>query len=52
VDLWVDTDVSEEHTVSIKMTVFWDIAPCSLVEIDVSEVFTANRPDDEDSKYL
>jgi hypothetical protein len=26
----------------MKMAVFWDVAPCSLVEIeDVSEVFTA-----------
>jgi hypothetical protein len=23
------------------MTAFWDIAPCSLVEVDVSEVHTA-----------
>jgi hypothetical protein len=24
------------------MTVFWDVVPCSLVEIDVSEVLTAS----------
>jgi hypothetical protein len=26
---------------SIKMAVFWDAAPCSLVDTDVSEVLTA-----------
>jgi hypothetical protein len=25
----------------MKMTAFWDIAPCSLIEADVSEVHTA-----------
>jgi hypothetical protein len=24
------------------MTVFWDVAPCSLVEVDLSEVLTAS----------
>jgi hypothetical protein len=39
---------------SMKITVFWDVAPCSLVEIDlVSEVLTAmNRPDDGGSKHF
>jgi hypothetical protein len=28
--------------VEIKMTAFWDVVQCSLVEIDVSEVHTAS----------
>jgi hypothetical protein len=27
---------------SIKMTVFWDVALCSLMEIDVSQMLTAS----------
>jgi hypothetical protein len=47
----------------MKMTVFWDVTPCSLVEIkDISEVLTASiiraiskdeyRPDDGGDKRL
>jgi hypothetical protein len=27
--------------VGMKVTAVWDIAPCSLAEVDVSEVYTA-----------
>jgi hypothetical protein len=39
----------------MKMTVFWNAAPCSLIEIyHVSEVLTASFtcPDDGSRKYL
>jgi hypothetical protein len=29
-------------TESMKVTASWDVAPCSLVEVDVSEVHTAS----------
>jgi hypothetical protein len=35
---------------NLKMTVSWDIAPCSLVEID--RRFRADRPDEGGSKHL
>jgi hypothetical protein len=44
---------------SMKMAVFWVVAPCSLVEVtDVSEVLAASIirvmscPDDRSSKHL
>jgi hypothetical protein len=38
----------------LKMTVFWDTAPCSLVEIDRSfrGAYRCDRPDDGCSKNL
>jgi hypothetical protein len=36
---------------SIKMTVFWDVAPCSLVEIDRRFRGVLHRPDDGGSKH-
>jgi hypothetical protein len=40
----------------IKMTAFWDVVPCSLVEVtDVSEVLAglrAHHPGDGGSKHL
>jgi hypothetical protein len=42
--------------VSMKMTVFWDVAPCSLVEVYLrfrgAYCFRHHRPDDGDSKHL
>jgi hypothetical protein len=29
-------------TALLKMTVFWNVAPCSLIETDISEVLTAS----------
>jgi hypothetical protein len=43
---------------SLKMTAYWEFAPCSLVEVDVSEVLTAPiieamiSPDNGVSKHL
>jgi hypothetical protein len=34
----------------MKMTAFWDIASCSLVDVD--HVSEANRPDDGGSTHL
>jgi hypothetical protein len=36
--------------VSMKMTVFWDVAPCSLIEIN--RPISIHFPDDGGSKHL
>jgi hypothetical protein len=37
----IKTKFQAVMTVGIKMTVFWDVALCVLVEVDISEVLTA-----------
>jgi hypothetical protein len=39
---WIKVRFQVLTTASMKMAVFWDVARCSLVRIDVSEVFNAS----------
>jgi hypothetical protein len=32
----------EENVLKMKLTVFWDVEPCSLIQVYVSEVLAAS----------
>jgi hypothetical protein len=48
--VWVIVRFQVLTAASTKVTVFWDVAPCSLVEND--RRFRGDRPDDGGSKHI